>query len=239
MASSPAASNDIDIDIDINVKTNILEETLPFDDETWEAYESTILEVMGSSRVLKKDKPEIVQAVKAFLLSKKSLVDLPSPLIDGEVVSFRDNMKEQRGVFNEHYNLTRAEYDFAMRCLVYMGDTCAKQRNGQPIAVVWHKMKESGMIPRENCISTYMYVLSMDESCSEALLEVATFHDLLYSPNEKTISLRIKNLIGTNDIAKAEDLLAWLPVRFLFIYAGSFYLALSPTCFFLLVLLLT
>jgi hypothetical protein len=188
-------------------------EDLSFDDETWEAYESVVVEVMKSKRVLKKDKPEDLQEAKEFLLSKRSFSSVPSPLIDGE--AFGDKMKQQKEFFEEHYKLSQAQYDFAMRCLVYMGDNCAKSRSARPIAVAWHKMKESGHIPRENCISTYMYVLSTDESCSDTLGEVATSHDLFFSPNEKTITLRIKTLIGKNDVDKAEEVLASLLVRYL------------------------
>lgn len=188
-------------------------EDLPFDDETWEAYYSVVVEVMASPRVLKKEKPEDLQVAKEFLLSKRSFSSVPSPLTDGE--AFDDKMKQQKELFTEHYKLSIAQYDYAMRCLVYMGDNCAKRRSARPIAVAWHKMKESGMIPRENCISTYMYVLSTDESCGDALGEVATSHDLFFSPNEKTVTLRIKTLIGKNDVDKAEEILASLPVRYL------------------------
>ena len=37
--------------------------------------------------------------------------------------------------------------------------------------------------------------------------EVATFHDLLYEPTEKSISLRVKGLVRRGEVAEAEALL--------------------------------
>jgi hypothetical protein len=74
-------------------------------------------------------------------------------------------------------------------------------------------MKECGMLPRENGLSTYMYALSLDEAFADVSAEVASLHDLLYEPNEKTITLRIKELIFRNDALGAEKILASLPVR--------------------------
>lgn len=186
-------------------------EDLSFDDETWQAYESAVLDFMESPRVLKKDKPEDLQEAKEILLSKCGLPLVPSPLTDGE--EFGNRMKQQMDIFKGHYNLTKGQFGFLHRCLVYMGDHCAKNRNARPILVAWHKLKECGIIPRENCISTYMYILSTDKSCGEILGEVAAFHDVFFSPNEKTVTLRIKTLIGKNDVEKAEKVLASLSVR--------------------------
>ena len=56
----------------------------------------------------------------------------------------------------------------------------------------------------------------------KSLGEVATFHDNLFDPNEKTVTLRIKSLIKNNEISKAEQVLTALPVRstllFVFFY---------------------
>ena len=182
-----------------------------FDEETWNAFEVIVTEAMSSPRVLKKGKHENMEPVKDFLLSNRRLINIPSPLTRGR--AFRGDMQEQKIEFCEKYGWNSKQYDFAMRCLVYMGDFCAKRQNPKPIAVAWHKMKEAGMIPRENGITTFMYVLSQDDFCSEALDEVATFHDILYPPNEKSITLRINSLIAKNDAAGAEEMLASLPVR--------------------------
>jgi hypothetical protein len=182
-----------------------------FDEETWTAFEAIVNEAMSSPRVLKKDKSENMGPVKDFLLSNRRLINSPSPLTRGG--AFRGDMQEQKLVFTEKYGWNSKQYDFAMRCLVYMGDFCAKRQNPRPIAVAWYKMKEAGMIPRENGITTFMYVLSQADSCSEALDEVATFHDILYPPNEKSITLRINSLIAKNDAAGAEEMLASLSVR--------------------------
>jgi hypothetical protein len=170
--------------------------------------------------------------------------------------TMRAQLNLQRRTFTEAFQWTLAQYDYAVRCFTYMGDFCAKNQTatrrgqggggggGNPIVVAWHKLRECGMIPKENCISTYMYVLSLEEednhdnndnskndsrndvsssprsntynknnnSANSVLMEVATFHDLLFPPNEKTITLRIKSLIAQGNVQEAEAILQSLPV---------------------------
>ena len=45
--------------------------------------------------------------------------------------------------------------------------------------------------------------------------EVATFHDTLFNPTEKTLTLRIKALVQTGDARGAERLLEMMPVSVL------------------------
>jgi hypothetical protein len=187
-----------------------IEENLPFDEEIWAAYESAVSEVLESKRVLKKLKLEDLEDATKALLSRKRLPSIPSPLRDGEATM--DYLKQQKERYIEHYNLSSAQYNYVVRCLVYLGDFCAKRKRAPGILVGWEKMKESGIMPRENAISTYMYILGTDDTCSDTLIEVATFHDILFPPNEKTITLRIKALIGNNDVEEAETILSSLSV---------------------------
>ena len=192
-----------------------VEETVLLDyaDEVWDLYVNTMTEVMESRRVIKKDAIEEIQAVQEYLVSKKTLLDVPSPILSNQR-EIQDSMADQAARFRNHYNFTVEQYQFAFRSLVYFGDACAKRRLGSVVVIPWHKIKEAGMIPRENSITTYMYILGAAEdmsTCSEALDEVATLHDLIYSPNEKTIFLRMKSLIGKGDIDGAETILNSLP----------------------------
>ena len=181
---------------------------LDFDENIWEAYESAINDVLGSKRVLKKDKPEALQEAKKFLLSRKCLSSIPSPLTRGE--KLKEDIKMQKERFIDHYNLSPSQYNYVMRSLVYLGDYCAKRQRAPGILVAWEKLKESGILPRENSISTYMYILGSDETCHDTLMEAATFHDIFFSPNENSITLRIKHLIGKNQVKEAEEILVSL-----------------------------
>jgi hypothetical protein len=187
--------------------------SLDFDDELWELYRRTMTEVMESRRVKKKDTNASIQAVQEYLISKETLLNIPSPILSNQR-EIQDSMMDQSTRFRNHYNFTVEQYQFAFRSLVYFGDACAKRSLGSVVVVSWHKLKEAGMIPRENSVSTYMYILSAAEdssACSEALDEIAAFHDLIYSPNEKTIFLRMKRLLGKGDIDGAEKILYSLP----------------------------
>jgi hypothetical protein len=184
-----------------------------FDVGTWEAYESVIQEVLTHTRVVQNHKIENMAGVKDYILSNRRFLATPSPLTSGG--NMRDDMMAQKLQFLEHFKLSHVQYDFAMRCLVYIGDHCAKRKDPRPVFVAWEKIKEIGLVPRENCISTFMYALSLDESLNDSLVEVATFHDLFFSPNEKTVTLRIKSLIAKGDAASAEKMLTSIPVRLL------------------------
>ena len=158
---------------------------------------------------------------------------------DNDTDDTNDTQNQQNYNYN-YYNWTTKQYEYAMRCLTYVGDHCAKQDTSLPIIVAWYKLKYCGMIVKENCISTYMYVLSIvnnnttnntntttasstssttndvvDDAISAltdlVLMEVATAHDLLYPPNEKTVTLRIKSLISNHNVHDAELILQSLP----------------------------
>ena len=186
-----------------------------FDKELWEPYEEFVQNnMLNNSRVLKKDKPEDVESVVEYILTDRPVLKAPTFSGDArpreEVVQM---MSDQKTAFNESIQFSRIESEFAVRCFTYLADNLAKQRNPKPMAIAWQKVKESGIILRENALSTFMYVLGLDPTFNDLLLEVATFHDWVYPPNEKTITLRIKALIQMGDARGAEDMLATLPVR--------------------------
>ena len=141
-----------------------------------------------------------------YLTCKEEILE--APVLVGD---FDKKLNEQRDAFMAKTNLTSFQYDYAMKTLAYIGDFCAKRQEPHPVAIAWRKLLESGVFPRENTVSTYMYALSLDESTSQMCGQAATFHDLLFEPNEKTIALRIKSLIASGDAAGAELLLQTLP----------------------------
>jgi hypothetical protein len=194
-----------------------------FDKVAWQEYESAIREMVASKRVMGKTCFEdVAPAVDGWLLSNAKVMDrMPRLGItnDGTANSqktFRFHMNEQKHLFLNCTSLTDAQYEFALRILTYMGDFCAKRKSSKPVLVAWYKLQEAGMVPRENCLSTYLYVLSSfdqdstDASC--AAEQVATFHDALFEPNEKTVTLRIRTMTANDDAAAAEALLESIPV---------------------------
>ena len=178
-------------------------ESLPFAPSEWQEYETTVRTVMDQGRMMKrKDKPEDVSRAMEYLLSQRSF--LPAPILTTK--DSRDCMSQQKENFLSTVNLTETQHELAMRTLTYLGDHCAKKRSPTPLFVAWQKLNEAGMVPRENCISTFMYALSLSNT-TDITAQVATFHDLFYPPNEKTITLRIKSMIASKDAAGAQALL--------------------------------
>lgn len=205
-----------------------------FSKHPWEAYESTLrLVVGGVVETGKKSKKPVDHAhTLAFLLSPLSLNDVPVPpaLTATDPVAFRSGMEQQRQAFMVTNNLNEAQYQYAIRILTYMGDFCAKRGLAAPLRVAWYKLREAGMIPRENCISTYMYALSLDEETEVLSGEVAAFHDLLFEASENTVYLRIKSLVGKGNAVGAEVLLESLPVRSYASTLHSFFVFLVCVC---------
>jgi pentatricopeptide repeat protein len=194
-------------------------------------------EIMTQRRVIKKCDDETISKCSVFLLSYEQHLS-PVPDIMEIVADDQYNqkevlgssLKEQAEHFQQLFPFTGAETEFINRCLVYMGDACAKIQSKKnedgdggvcnsidprlPIAIAWHKLKEMGYVIRENSMSTYMYILSNsgegnsenDDFVDDALLEVVTCHDIMYKPNEKTVTIRLKSLIARGKIDEAEDM---------------------------------
>ena len=226
-----------------------------FDKSIWEAYLCIVQRVMNSKRVLKKDKLDDMKEAIDFLLS-------PPTKSSGQVSDDDDGNNDTNrnenatddstntritndndileNSFCQKYKIkSKSQYDFIMRCLIYMGDACAKEQMAGPfpIVIAWHKLKDTLQLEdqatgttnkhspllRENCISTFMYILSKEPAetteasaatnssrnknnentrvVEETLNEVATFHDQNFHPNEKTITLRIKHLLKRSKAA--------------------------------------
>jgi hypothetical protein len=233
----------------------------PFDDATWNAYTTAMEQVIAKPGVVRRIKPHEVDKCGYFLFSRQSLApvtifkhgqqlsteNLDENQDDSHMLSKSANslnllhsaLQEQSRLFQQRYNFTKQEHEFITRCLVYVGDFCAKpqpqlQNNGldrrAPILVSWHKIKEMGWIPRENCFSTYMYILTSaaDDnndlaptndhpshkpssiSYNNAQLEIFACHGQLYGSNEKTVAIQLKNLIRLGDVSGAEQLLTSL-----------------------------
>jgi pentatricopeptide repeat protein len=179
-------------------------------DDTWEIYQELMEAVMKRSRVTKKQKPEDLTKVHDYLLSNRPWMESTLSVTDTDG-NFRDAAFMQRQKFMNATGFSNQQYEHLTRCLSYAGDISARTQSPASTSVAWYKVKECGLIPRENTVSTYMYALSLSEESAESCLEVATIHDLLFDPNEKTTTLRIKSLVAKGDAAGAEHLLSSLP----------------------------
>ena len=221
------------------------ESSPPFDKDVWKMYENIMKEIMIQRRVIKKCDDETISKCRAFLLSFQqhlspvpNIIKIVSDDQENKRETLTSSLRQQSEQFQQLFNYTSAEVEYINRCLVYMGDACAKlqsKRNSKqksnsdsdncdvidprlPIAVAWHKLKEMGYVIRENSMSTYMYILSNSGDSEsnieynffvdDTLLEVVTCHDTIYKPSEKTVTIRLKSLISRGKIDEAEDMFA-------------------------------
>jgi len=234
--------------------------------ESFLEYESSMSEVLTNARLLRGQSDEDVAFVTAWLLNEERQVPIHLPSLEEamqnqsglKTMSHGEKRKEfakevdaQRQSFLEKTGMTANQHKFAQQALSALGNKCARVATGGPMRVAWEKLKESGMMPRENIMSTYLYVVgnhfhsssmsggfgmlgattssifgqtlgeqtildtirspqtdeSLDETLPDLPMEVATFHDLLYRPTEKSISLRVKSLVQHGSVKEAEQLL--------------------------------
>ena len=184
------------------------------DHHYWNEYVEIMSQIMVEPRVLKKCSN--VEPVQSFLLDPT--LSLPiEKILDAENYQheesdrndFRSEMNERHTSLLRALNLTKPQKQYMDRCLTYIGDRCASTRTVGPLIAAWLKWRLMGSIPRENSVSTYMYVLGLmgdDEICKECLWDVVAMHTLLFLPNERTTTLRIQSLISQEKPLEAEKL---------------------------------
>jgi pentatricopeptide repeat protein len=182
----------------------------------WVAYESLLNEIMLRGRVVQKQPtkatPAEISAAQKFLLLNSPLLDASELLDDnGPDLPFRKALNDQKKRFMATTGFNEAQYEYCARCLTYLGDLSAKRKSSEAVRVAWRKILEMGMAPRENCVSTYMFALSLASDTIDWTFDVASFHDRLFEPNEKTTSLRIKTFVARGDPLGAEEILFSLP----------------------------
>lgn len=178
----------------------------------WDAYATVMQDVILRvvPNFLKTLSHADIRAVQAYLLNPEIVVPL-FVNYTASAESFRNAVRRQRESFVAATGFTKGQLEFCTFCLNYLGDMSAKHQSPASLQYGWYKLRESGLVPREKCVSTYMYVLGLSRELQEECFQVASFHDQLFQPNEKTITLRIKTLIARGDTQGAEQVLASLP----------------------------
>ncbi|KAL3783780.1 hypothetical protein ACHAW5_000603 [Stephanodiscus triporus] len=131
----------------------------------------------------------------------------------------RRKIRERCDAFLERTGFTQSQHRLASVLLAHLADDCARRSDPGPIRVAWEKILEAGLVPLSRTLSTYLYVLGLEgEEKGEVdwkgggvrrdvAAEVAMYHDALYLPTEKTITLLVKSLVSRGDASGAEALL--------------------------------
>ena len=221
--SSSLYAEACDITVDENVDRNLPGIT----DITakQKAYVDAIEEIVAKRNVLrdfKKNGQTNLEVVKNCLIDSISILPqccisdfLPVPNnVAGkkEAVQYtKQKLKDQRELYMEKTNLTQEQHKQATVLLAHLADHCAKTSNPLPLYFAFQAILNAGMIPLSRTLSTYLYVLSLDEDIGtegrDVAAEVAMLHDAIYEPTEKTVSLLVKSFVARGDAAGAEHLL--------------------------------
>ena len=161
-----------------------------YDKETFEQYETLMREELererfvqmrtrGMKNTTEDEKQEFLRPVYKWLLNNQRTIpyDLPTlrqacssepvapcGMSDGQEESFghrfRSELEKQRASFLEETGLTLEQYEVAEKAVQVLATNCAKRARAAPVEVMWEKIKESGMMPLKDLMSTILYVVS-------------------------------------------------------------------------------
>ena len=73
---------------------------------------------------------------------------------------FRGEIEKQKASFLEETGLTPEQYEVAEKAVLVLATNCAKRARAAPVEVMWEKIKESGMMPPNDVMSTLLYIVS-------------------------------------------------------------------------------
>ena len=145
----------------------------------------------------------------------------------------KQQLELRREMYINKTGITMTQHKLATTLLSQLADHCARTKQVRPLYVAWEKLLEAGMVPLSRVLSTYLYVLGLDENhrdCNDdddinsdirkrdVTAEVAMFHDAIYEPTEKTITLLVKSLVRRGDAVGAEALLDGIDVSLLCLF---------------------
>jgi len=103
-------------------------------------------------------------------------------------------------------NLTKPETQYLLTWLSYAGDFAAKKASEHDftdaLTECWQKMQVCDLRPRENTVSTFLYVLQDHPMATQ----VAAYHAEHFAPNEKVATIQIPNLLSQDLADEALEL---------------------------------
>ena len=148
--------------------------------------------------------------------------------------AFHEELSQQKQLFMEKSGLNSIHYSYLEYVFIIFGNYCSKFNKPDALRVAWYKAKEAGISMGEKMCNSYLYVLTNNPSMLSGTVpeagsilsdllkgnetsvgntkedipcEVATYHDLLYKPTDRSTKLRVSSLVAIGDAAAAEELL--------------------------------
>ena len=184
------------------------------------AFVDAIEEIVAKRNVLRdfRKSDQDLDLVKQSLIRMMTISTLP-PINVSDFLSptngvkgyTKQKLKDRRDLYLNKTNLTLDDHKLGTVLLAHLADHCAKTSNPKPLYAAWDNILSAGMTPLSRTLSTYLYVLSLDEDAGseerDIAAEVAMLHDAMYEPTEKTVSLLVKSFVARGNAAGAEALL--------------------------------
>jgi pentatricopeptide repeat protein len=200
--------------------------------------------LMQSERILGKTKDRFQTVLaQSYLTRNRPLSNLHHRFPNATVTTsspdsncFKEQLRIQRESFRAQTNLTQdASMHYLEHCLSYFADLCAKHGTPQLGVIAWYKLRESGILPRERTLNTYLYLFALGKQHQQpqnhhpdnsqttttedvfadpmharivdACLDVISFRDQFFPPTENTVLVKIKLLMAEGNAVSAEQVL--------------------------------
>eukprot|EP00536_Pseudo-nitzschia_multiseries_P012512 jgi/Psemu1/244629/estExt_Genewise1.C_4820015 len=163
-------------------------------------------EILTQPRAVKNSDQETIEKCRAYLLSYENyLTEVPDI---NKKEALESILEERQNRFQQRFDFTNDQVQFVNRCLVYMGDACAREQSKQN-RKAQKKIKELGLVIREKSLSSYMYILSSTRGGQQQQQQhIVSCYDAIYGSSEKTVTIRLKGLIARGKFDEAEAMFA-------------------------------
>eukprot|EP00550_Attheya_septentrionalis_P002730 CAMPEP_0198291006 /NCGR_PEP_ID=MMETSP1449-20131203/8670_1 /TAXON_ID=420275 /ORGANISM="Attheya septentrionalis, Strain CCMP2084" /LENGTH=912 /DNA_ID=CAMNT_0043989587 /DNA_START=393 /DNA_END=3131 /DNA_ORIENTATION=- len=148
-----------------------------YDAKNWKEYKESIEQVVSSPRFKKNIKrqfqsmpEEDFNAVVDWLFLSEKSVDYSLPTLDKALQNekshqttedgcqeFTADLRHQQEVFTKATGLEGPQLELALRALAILGRQSAKASKNKSFLIGWEKIREAGLMPGSNILSTFLY----------------------------------------------------------------------------------
>lgn len=166
-----------------------------FDKNAHQEYVGILEEVDKESQKRGGQGSQAFPAISEWLRSETRLRAYHLPALDKAIadggtnpsaMDLRDDLEKQRIDFIEKLSIDEEAYEFAKLVLTKIGRLCAKRAKSRPLDVAWEKVKESGMLLKNDTLGNYLYVVSTYPSMSLSMGPLESIFDVLETNVEVT-----------------------------------------------------
>jgi len=166
-----------------------------FDKNAYQEYVGILEDIDRESKKRGGEGSQAFPAISKWLRSESRLRVYHLPALDRSIadggvnpsaMELRDDLEKQRIDFIEKLSIDEEAYEFAKLVLTRIGRLCAKRAKSRPLEIAWEKVKEAGMLLKNDTLGNYLYVVSTYPSMSLSMGPLESIFDVLETNTEVT-----------------------------------------------------